>query len=181
MKRMGFTIVALLALVAAAPGQLDAQGRGAQGRGASSAEIDRSRGGDIWDIIRGDSRSRGNSSAAGPPFCQNGQGHPVHGRDWCRQQGFSAGGLGDIIFRSPRRGGRLDQRGIIDQIGDIVFRQIQAQSYALGSREPLHGTWGAGPGRGQTLTIRSGNLIIAELLDETADGNVDIFRLRRAR
>lgn len=27
----------------------------------------------------------------GPKFCRNGEGHPVHGRSWCREKGFSSG------------------------------------------------------------------------------------------
>src|SRR5262245_55203064 len=27
----------------------------------------------------------------GPKFCQNGQGHPVKGMEWCREKGFASG------------------------------------------------------------------------------------------
>lgn len=38
----------------------------------------------------------------GPKFCQNGQGHPVHGREWCEEHGYGNGRLrypGD--YRNP--------------------------------------------------------------------------------
>lgn len=43
-----------------------------------------------WEQNRDGRGARGNSGKAkakkgnGPPFCRNGQGHPVHGMDWCR-------------------------------------------------------------------------------------------------
>lgn len=183
MGRTGFALIALLTLAVAGPSQLEAQGRGrgAQGRGAVQNDANRNRDTDVWDILTGDRRDVRDSRSAGPPFCQNGQGHPVHGREWCRQKGFGigyGGSLGDIIFQNPRRSGRLNQGGIIEQIGDIVFGRVRDRSYALGARDPLYGTWGAGPNGGQMLTIRSGNLLIAELIDQTLDGRVDIFRMR---
>jgi hypothetical protein len=62
----------------------------------------------------------------GPPFCRNGQGHPVHGRQWCRDKGW---GLGDSrIDRDVRvdrreRVSRRDRdrdRGVQERIGDIM-------------------------------------------------------------
>lgn len=174
MSRIGFALLALLTLAVVGPNDLDAQGRGQQRRDA-----DRDRAGDVWDVLGGRADTRDDRQGGGPPFCQNGQGHPVHGRQWCRDKGYGTGsGLDDIIFRNPRRDGRLNQGGILEQIGDVVFGRVQQRSYELGARDPLYGTWSAPRGGGQMLTIRSGNQIIAELIDQTLDGRVDVFRLR---
>jgi hypothetical protein len=43
-----------------------------------------------------DAQGRGNGKAKkgnGPAFCRNGQGHPVHGWEWCRQKGWDGGAV----------------------------------------------------------------------------------------
>jgi hypothetical protein len=176
MGRIGFALLALLTVAVVGPTDLDAQGRGQPQRGGP--DRDRNRAGDVWDVL-GSRSGRDDRRGGGPPFCQNGQGHPVHGRQWCRDKGFGSGyGLEDIIFRNPRRNGRLNERGVLEQIGDVIFGRVQRRGYELGAREPLHGTWAAAPGGGQMLTIRSGSMIIAELIDQTLDGRVDVLRLR---
>jgi hypothetical protein len=189
MGKSGFALIAVLVLAVAAPQQIEAQGPLGQRQTQRDRDMDRDRrdrdGRDVWDVVlgrRGDSRAGG--PGGGPPFCQNGQGHPVFGRDWGYQQGFGVGrggDLGDIIFRSPGRDRRLNQGGLIDVLGDVVFGRVQERSRTLGARDPLYGRWHAAPGGGQALSIRSGDLIIAELVDQTLDGRVDLFRLRRER
>ncbi len=46
----------------------------------------------------------------GPAFCRNGQGHPVHGLEWCRQRGWDNG-----TYRSAdgRRALPRDQREVV--------------------------------------------------------------------
>ncbi|HUH11938.1 MAG TPA: hypothetical protein VMK65_02465, partial [Longimicrobiales bacterium] len=58
---------------------------------------------------RGRDRARGQQRAErGPPFCRNGQGHPVHGRRWCQDKGFGQGSVWerarweDVIFGDGR-------------------------------------------------------------------------------
>jgi hypothetical protein len=187
MGRTGFALIAVLALAAGAPQQAEAQGppRDRQERQRDKDwERDRSaKDRDVWDVVlgrRGETRT--NARGGGPPFCQNGQGHPVHGREWCRQKGFGVGSTGrldDVIFRNPRRDTRLNQGGLIDVLGDVVFGRVQERSRMLGSSEPLYGTWLQAPGGGHMLSIRAGNLTVAELVDATLDGRVDSFRLRR--
>jgi hypothetical protein len=38
--------------------------------------------------------AKGNGN--GPAFCRSGEGHPVHGRQWCRDKGWDVGG-GSIV------------------------------------------------------------------------------------
>src|SRR6186713_1357227 len=40
---------------------------------------------DDHDDDIGQTARRGN----GPPFCRNGQGHPVHGQEWCERKGWT--------------------------------------------------------------------------------------------
>jgi hypothetical protein len=186
MTRFGLAFMAALAVAVAAPADGSAQTR--------SGERD----GNVWDVITGrrdypDARSpdarypdtrdrRTGVRGGGPPFCQNGQGHPVHGRQWCRDKGFGDSRAqrdwGDVILR-PRRDSRLDQGGLIDVLGDVVFGRVQQRSHALGARGPLVGSWVSAPDGGQMLSIRSGSLTIAELVDANRDGHVDYVRLRR--
>jgi hypothetical protein len=72
-------VCALFALLAA-PVDADAQGRG-----------------------RGGSKNKG--SGGGPAFCRSGAGHPVHGRQWCRDKGWDSSNRS--IWGSRRDDGRI--------------------------------------------------------------------------
>lgn len=189
--RTGTVIVAALAL--SLPAALDAQGppRGTE-RGSERAERRGSeRDGDIWDVIRGrggEREDRGERARrGGPPFCRNGEGHPVHGRQWCRDKGFGLGSrrgnvLEDIVLRTPRKDRRqLDERDLGDVLGDVILGRIQSRGDQIGSRGPLTGEWLTGPRGEDGLRVRAGGLPIAELLDVDGDGAVDMLRLRRER
>jgi hypothetical protein len=92
-------------------------------------DVLRDRDRDVILVRNGQQGKNGN----GPPFCRNGQGHPVHGRQWCRDKGW---GLGDgrvvrrdddVIWgsdrypdRYPDRDGRASGGGVLDRIGDIM-------------------------------------------------------------
>lgn len=57
----------------------------------------------VWDEERYEERG-----GKGPPFCRNGQGHPVHGRRWCEEKGFGLGsdvGRYDPLYSDSRYGG----------------------------------------------------------------------------
>ena len=71
------------------------------------------------------------SSKNGPPFCRSGQGHPVHGRQWCVDKGWGLGGRDvrldrrrdddDVVIRRIPRD--RDDRGdgsVLDRLGDII-------------------------------------------------------------
>lgn len=94
----------------------------------------------------------------GPPFCRSGQGHPVHGWEWCVAKGWAAGPQygtpsriqewievvwEDARFREPARtrGNRRHQRRdrewmgrreLAQLAGDAVVRRIQ--EYGRSSR-----------------------------------------------
>lgn len=94
----------------------------------------RRRGGD--DIFR-DRRDAGAKAKQGngPPFCRNGNGHPVHGRQWCVDKGWGLGSDRDILNRrrqERRNPNRNDDRTILDDVlgrrysVDILGRRYDA-------------------------------------------------------
>ena len=94
----------------------------------------RRRGGD--DIFR-DRRNAGAKAKQGngPPFCRNGDGHPVHGRQWCVDKGWGLGNDRDILNRrrhERRNPNRNDDRTILDDVlgrrysVDILGRRYDA-------------------------------------------------------
>lgn len=125
----------------------------------------------------------------GPKFCRNGQGHPVHGREWCRQKGFGTDARWerarweDVIFGRPSR---RDSRGDLDRgtlggiLGDIVFGRLDSRRQQLGVRDPLRGRWSYVDG-GRILEVAAGGLPIAQLHDRNGDGRVDLVLLNRLR
>lgn len=54
----------------------------------------------------------------GPAFCRSGEGHPVHGRQWCRDKGFGLGNSGGIF------GQRRDRRYPADRENRSVLEDI---------------------------------------------------------
>lgn len=140
-------------------------------RGEARGSETRRRGG--GDARRGNARN-GN----GPPFCRNGQGHPVHGREWCRDKGWGTGdwrdvSWGDVIFgRQDRRreSDRLDRGGLADVLGDVVFGRLESHARSAGGGA-LNGRFVESQGR--LLQVRAGSSPLAELLDIDRDGRVD--------
>lgn len=153
------------------------------------------RDGERNDRARTNDRTRRNdgqrgAKGNGPPFCRNGQGHPVHGQRWCRDKGFGQGsvrwedrGWEDVIFGTPRGGdrrrGTVDQGGLIDVLGDVVLRRLSGESRRLGSDAPLEGRWIDLRDGARVLQIRSGSTPVAELSDLNGDGRVDVSLVPR--
>jgi len=130
------------------------------------------------DDCRNDS-ARGN----GPPFCRNGQGHPVHGMAWCREKGWSNTSLrnvswGDIILRRPRYDAQRDlSRSVLESIlGRTGFGRFDQQRMRLGSSSPMFGQW-VDTSYGSILNLYSGGLQIAQILDRDRDGRADVVLL----
>lgn len=129
------------------------------------------------------------SDRAGPPFCRNGEGHPVHGMKWCRDKGFDRSstrwqnrGWEDIILGEPRgtrRQGTVDQGGLIDILGDVVFGRLDGERRRLGGSAALDGRWLNLSNGSRVLQVRSGSLPIAELSDVDGDGRVDVALVPR--
>lgn len=100
----GSVITALAAVLVALPATAEAQGRGnGKDRDANRPELVR-RGDDRRDDTRRRDE-RGRAERRGPAFCRSGQGHPVHGRQWCYDKGFGigSGGILDRLGRTDTR------------------------------------------------------------------------------
>lgn len=146
------------------------------------------------DRQKADRKKNGRNAAAGkgPPFCRNGQGHPVHGRQWCRDKGFGMGqgslrwedrGWEEVVLGTPRRDdrrqGTMDRGGLIDVLGDVVFRRVDGERQRLGGNSPLEGRWLELRNGARVLQIRSGSTPVAELTDLDGDGRVDVTLVPR--
>lgn len=143
---------------------------------------------DRWD--RDDDR-RGNDR--GPKFCQNGQGHPVHGMRWCYEKGFGRDRytsrrpgwerrtIGNIVFGRPQRTDRvriLDRRDLEDLLGRRTVQRLAGETERGGT---LAGRWVQPHGSARVLQIRAGRQPLAELSDLDGDGRVDLALVYRAR
>ena len=134
-----------------------------------------------WGDIYGNTKSNGN----GPKFCRSGQGHPVHGREWCRDKGWGLGSdrnvFGDIIFGQPRDRRYDDRtlgRGTLgDILGSVILGRFESFGRNYGSGA-LTGQWVNDYGM-RTLQLNVGGLPIARLVDSNRDGRVDDVVLRR--
>jgi hypothetical protein len=125
----------------------------------------------------------------GPPFCRNGQGHPVHGRDWCRQKGYDVGyGVydrvrwDDVYMRRGRYDTRRElSRSVLEQIlGRSVYDRFDRQRNRLGYNQPLYGRW-VNTDAGSVLRLLSGSQPIAQLIDQNRDGRADVVLLYNGR
>jgi hypothetical protein len=145
----------------------------------------------------GRGRGRGNGkNGNGPPFCRNGQGHPVHGWAWCEQKGW--GGYGqraqrtrdwqregwnDVIFRNPapRQGGRVGQPTIGGILGDVILGRLTRAGADAGLGGALDGRWLRLSDGSAVLQLRMGGVPLAELADTNLDGRADAVYVSRLR
>jgi hypothetical protein len=132
----------------------------------------------------GDGRdNRGN----GPPFCRNGQGHPVHGREWCRQKGWENASLRnvdwrDVILRRPRYDTRNDlgRNILLDILGRSVYNRFDSQRSRLGLNSGLVGRW-QDTSSGSMLNLYSSGIQVGQVLDRNRDGRADLVLLNYGR
>jgi hypothetical protein len=153
-------------------------------RGDVLMDMDENRARDLgnWQLRRLGDRQ---PSAGAPAFCRSGQGHPVHGREWCLDKGFglgsrsgtlwSRGSIEDVVFRRRTDSDRLDRGGLAGVLGDIVFGRLALQSVALGYDQPLMGVWVAQPDGPRILRVRSGEHEVAEFVDRDRDDRVEVL------
>ncbi|MEX1181785.1 MAG: hypothetical protein WEF86_01020 [Gemmatimonadota bacterium] len=146
---------------------------------------------------RYDTRS---SRGGGPSFCRSGEGHPVFGREWCRDKGFDLGSdrtlrgvLGgrdrdqdrdynvweDIILgrQQDRRDDRSLGRSVLqDVLGSVVLGRFESIGRQHGSGA-INGQWLMN-GAASVLQLNAGSVLFAQLVDINRDGRVDdvIFR-----
>lgn len=135
-----------------------------------------------WDLRRlGDEQPRANA----PAFCRSGEGHPVWGREWCLDKGFGLGGRSDLLwsrgaiddgdYRWPGDRDRYDRGGLIDILGDVAMGRLALHALSLGLVDPLVGTFVDEPEGPRLLRVRSGDVDVAEFLDDDRDDRFTVL------
>jgi hypothetical protein len=199
---------ASLAIGAVTAGPAAAQSGRDRAEAARRGEVDRDRQGSViirddrryetrrdrdWDSDRdsdwdSDRRYKTGKKNA-PPFCRNGAGHPVHGREWCRQKGYDTGygvydrvDWRDVVLRRGRYDVRRDlSRGVLqDILGREVYGRFDRQRARLGYRQPLYGRW-VNSDAGSVLRLLSGSQPVAQIIDRNRDGRADLVLLYNGR
>ena len=140
---------------------------------------------DVWDVFESrNDRRNDRYDRNGPAFCRNGQGHPVRGRQWCRDKGFGLGRdnardiWGDIIFRDRRYDNRQLSRSTLgDILGSVVLGRFDSYGRSYYGSGSLNGRWL--DSRASVLQLYMGSTPIARLLDTNRDGRVDSVSLTR--
>jgi hypothetical protein len=139
-----------------------------------------------WDDRRYDSRYDDRYDRRGPAFCRSGEGHPVFGRQWCRDKGFGLGRersrdiWGDIIYRDRDRRSddrRLDRRTLGDILGSVVLGRFDQYGRTYyGGQGDIGGRWLDGR---SVMQLYMGGIPFARLIDRDRDGRVDDVILAR--
>jgi hypothetical protein len=140
---------------------------------------------DPWEVFgRRDDRYDDRYDRRGPAFCRSGQGHPVHGRQWCRNKGFGLGRensrdiWGDIIFRDRRYDNRMMNRSVLgDILGSVVLGRFDSYGRSYYGTGSLNGRWL--DNRATVLQLYMGSIPFARLIDTNRDGRVDSVSLLR--
>lgn len=138
---------------------------------------------------------------AGPPFCRNGSGHPVHGWQWCVDKGWAGQGSyqgryqdrrdggwlptrwEDVIMGtpSPRRSDRRMAEPTLGNIlGDVILGRLQGHRDQIGASGALTGRWLMDEGA-RILQVRAGESPLAEFTDLDGDGRADATLLAGGR
>lgn len=134
-------------------------------------------------------RGAGERNGNGPPFCRNGEGHPVHGWQWCVDKGW-AGNAGwareswtDVIFggRSPDRDARIAEPTLGGILGDVVLGRLARLGRDAGLSGRIDGRWMPLGSGGSVLQLRMGGVPLAELADLNRDGRAEVVYLKRVR
>lgn len=135
-----------------------------------------------WDLRRlGDEQPPANA----PAFCRSGEGHPVWGREWCLDKGFGLGGRSDLLwsrgaiddgyYRWPGDRDRYDRGGLIDILGDVAMGRLALHALSLGLVDPLVGSFVDEPEGPRLLRVRSGDVDVAEFLDDDRDDRFTVL------
>lgn len=140
-KRLLLLLSLLVALaLTSLPSMASAQGRGNGGRAEVENRRERDRNDDRDDDRYYDDRydrEANSKRGEGPPFCRNGEGHPVHGWEWCEKKGYGGyenRSLGDIIFGDNRN---VSGSRNYDRSHEQFHIELDRRYSDLSSRRPL--------------------------------------------
>ena len=154
--------------------------------GKRDKKKDRDRDNDRWSNCDDDRRDEHYRGGNGPKFCQNGQGHPVHGRAWCRQKGWDNASLrntgwGDVILRRPRYEQSSLGSSVLEQIlGRTVYNRFDGQRSRLGLDSNMTGQW-RNTSNGTVLDLYASGIQVAQLIDRNRDGRADVVLMNYGR
>lgn len=185
----------------------DAFAQSGKASGSARGRVEQTRDRDVYSRTRTDDRyerrdrryddydrydSRGKKN--GPKFCQNGAGHPVHGRQWCRDKGYDVGRgyirdrdvrwdrvrWEDVILRRPDRryDSRMGSSVLRDVLGGRVYDRLDGHRRTSGYPGSLTGSW-SGSGNGYVLNVLSGGAPFAQFIDANRDGRAETVLLIR--
>jgi len=135
-------------------------------------------------------KGKNKDKGQGPPFCRNGQGHPVHGQRWCQDKGWSNSAnswqrapWGDVVLgrSTPRGNQRVSEPTLGGVLGDVVLGRVSRLGRDAGLRGPVEGRWLSLPSGGSVLQLRMAGVPLAELADTNRDGRADVVLLNRLR
>ena len=138
----------LAALLVAAPAEGQRQGNQKQSERQRADEVRRqgnqrpelSRRGDVWEVRQ--PGTNGRRLENGPPFCRNGQGHPVHGRRWCEEKGYGMyGSVLDQRAQRTSRSGDWGRHSSYEEAHAAFHRQHDQQCRARAAERPLDVQW----------------------------------------
>lgn len=135
---------------------------------------------EVREHRRDHGEARDHRRGNGPPFCRNGQGHPVHGMEWCEEKGWAPASWQRVVYRSRLPNGPLRQPVLRDILGSVILGRLSDYSLQLGARGPLEGR-SFYAGDASVLQLRAGAIPVAELTDLDRDGRVDLVLLANAR
>lgn len=113
----------------------------------------------------------------GPPFCRNGQGHPVHGMAWCEDKGWARVAWNDVVFKGADRRYEdpyVREPSIVDILGDVVLGRLTTQMANLGLEGAMEGRWVPMDDGPTVLQLRVGDSPLAEFTDLDRDGRADV-------
>lgn len=144
---------------------------------------------DDWDDDNGrrNRSDKKNKEGKGPKFCRNGEGHPVHGRQWCEEKGF---GLGNDVFDtwerrqsdgillpSPRRRNNdtIGRGTLGDILGNVILGRLNARANRLNLDGPLVGRMQSN----SELHLFAGGAPLARFVDLNGDRRADVVYFRR--
>ena len=161
------------------------------GRGVNDRNRDRDRDyDDRYDRRRDDRYDRDRyevNRRNAPPFCRSGNGHPVHGREWCRQKGYGLGNdrwerarWDDVVFGRRSTSGRVSGSILEQIVGRTIYNRLTLQSRQLGGGS-MYGQWVTPSGGPRMLHVYSGSRPLAEFIDRNRDGRAELVLLNLGR
>jgi multidrug efflux pump subunit AcrA (membrane-fusion protein) len=121
-----------------------------------------------------------------PAFCRSGAGHPVYGREWCRERGYGPGSgrwestrWESILFRDQyvRRNQQLSRSALMNLLGSVALSRFESYGRQYGNGM-MSGYW-LPETSSNILQLSIGNVPIARLIDQNRDGRVDNVLLWR--